>query len=366
MQPRPAPIRQNRLANLLIEASPVAIVLTDPAGIIDVVNNVTESWFGYRESELVGKSVETIIPFNEARDDVSQPTCFPSHLRESELDEPHELLGRRKDGSEFLVRVTLHPLVTISGEMVLVNVVNLCEANFQLEKRIAGERLAAVLEMVSGLSHESRNALQRAQSCLDLLELDLTDQSDLLHLTQSIRAALSDLHNNYEDVKDYAAPIVLKREFASLPPLIQRAFDEVVEESSGYSPQLHIKCVPECERVPADAKRLRQVFRNLFVNSIQASTKTVKIEANCRGIKSPVGKSVEITVRDHGVGLSEEAAKRMFEPFFTTKLQGTGLGLPVCRRIVEAHYGTIEAANHPHGGVIVQIVLPNRTPPQRQ
>jgi len=64
------------------------------------------------------------------------------------------------------------------------------------------------------------------------------------------------------------------------------------------------------------------------------------------------------TIRDHGIGLSEEAALRKFEPFFTTKQQGTGLGLPVCRRIVEAHDGTIEATNHPDGGVVARIKLP--------
>ncbi len=359
MQNETAPIRQNRLANLLIEASPVAIILTDPAGIIDVINHVTESWFGYREPELVGKSVETIIRPTQARDAGSQPTCFPSHLRDPESNKPQELLGRRKDGSEFFVRVTLHPLVTISGKMVLVNVVNFCESDSQLEKRIAGERLAAVLEMASGLSHESRNALHRARSCLDLLELDLTDRSELLHLTQNIRTALSDLHGNYEEVKDYAAPIVVKRTLVSLPFLIQTAFDEVVKEFSSDTPQLRIESELECQRVPVDAERMKRVFRSLFDNAIQATPATGEIELSCRCIASPDGNLIEITIRDHGVGMSEDAAKRMFEPFFTTKQQGNGLGLPVCRRIVEAHEGTIEAANHPAGGVIVQIVIPS-------
>ena len=80
------------------------------------------------------------------------------------MDAGLELYGRHKNGREFPVHVTLHPLVTLSGNMVLANVVNLSESGLHLAKRIAGERLAAVLEMVSGRSHESRNALQRAQS----------------------------------------------------------------------------------------------------------------------------------------------------------------------------------------------------------
>ncbi|MEO9590203.1 hypothetical protein [Rhodopirellula bahusiensis] len=126
------------------------------------------------------------------------------------------LQAHRKDGQTFPAKVTLHPLKTDSGDSCLANVIDLTQpqgpANkSKHEKRIQGERLAAVLQMVSGLAHESRNALQRAHSCLDLLQLDLVDQSDLMTLTEQIRGALTDIQQNYEEVRDYAALIVLKR-----------------------------------------------------------------------------------------------------------------------------------------------------------
>ncbi len=366
MQLQTTPIRQNWLANLLIEASPVAVVLTDRAGIIEIVNNVAERWFGYRESELAGKLVETIIRLGSTRDEEAQPACFLSHLRHSDTDTTRELFGRRKDGSEFPVRVRLHPLVTVSGEMVLANVMNLREAETGIEKRIEGERLAAVLEMVSGLSHESRNALQRAQSCLDLLELDLADKTELLCLTERIRIALKDLHNHYEEVKEYAAPIKLRCKSVSLPGICQAAFAELSQERGGHLPSLQINCDPECNSVSVDAQHMQQVFYNLFENAIHASPATSEIEWSCRCSSPSQGGVAQITIRDHGSGLTEVVAKRMFEPFFTTKQQGTGLGLAVCRRIIEAHDGIIDAANHPDGGVVVRIVLPRGTPTLRQ
>ncbi len=359
MQARTNPIRQNRLANLLIEASPVAIILTDSSATISVVNHMTEVWFGYRESELIGKNLRILFSAKSNRDDASQQACFLSQLHDPDDGRQWDLIGCRNDGTEFPVRVLLHPLVTASGDMILANVIAERKTETLDQERIAGERLAAVLEMVSGLAHESRNALQRAQSCLDLLDLDLSDNSELLQLTGSIRTALTDLRNNYEEVKDYAAPIVLKRSKVDLSQLCQKTFEEIAEQYPQLSPRLSIRCDLSCGRICVDTARMGQVFQQLFENAIQASSAQGEIVVACRSMDTTPSRSIEITVRDHGSGLSDAAASRLFEPFFTTKQQGTGLGLAVCQRIVEAHRGTITAVNHCDGGVAVRIVLPS-------
>ncbi len=333
----------------------MSILLTDPAGFIKVVNSVTESWFGYRESELAGKSIETIISLESKRDGASHPTCFSSQLREMAIDCERELTGKRKDGTTFPIRVTLHPVVSTSGDMILANVTNLSEVEIRVEKRIARERLAAMLEMVSGLSHESGNALHRAQSCLDLLELDLVDRSELLDLTERIRMALRDMHDNYEEVKEYAAPIVLSRSLVNVSALCQTAFDELHEV---HAAKLHLRSIHTGESVSADPQQMTTVFREVLENAIHAAPARSVIDFACQNSMTQAGDAIEITIRDHGTGLSDETAIRMFKPFFTTKQRGTGLGLAVCRRIVEAHGGTIKARNHPDGGTIVQIVLP--------
>jgi two-component system, LuxR family, sensor kinase FixL len=358
MQNQTTPIRQNRLANLLIEASPVSVVLTNTEETIEVVNRVTEDWFGYRESELIGKKWETLFPADSMSGGVSQSACYLSQLRDPDPGQSWEIMGRRKNGSTFSVRVTLHPLVTVSGDMILANVMTAHESDSIHEKRIAGERLAAVLEMASGLAHESRNALQRARSCLDLLELDLANNPELLQLTDRIRTALTDLRDNYEEVKDYATPIVLKRAVASLSQLCQASFDELACKHSDRSSSLRIRIHPWDDCVWIDASRMKQVFLQVFENAMVASPRRGEIFVNCRRVLTAGHSSLEMTIRDYGSGLTEEVAQRMFEPFFTTKQQGTGLGLAVCRRIIEAHGGTIEAANHPDGGAVLRIVLP--------
>ncbi|QDT61430.1 Sensor protein FixL [Stieleria bergensis] len=362
MQTRTTPLRRNRLANLLLEASPAAVVVTDSQNHIVAMNRLAEESFGYQEHELVGRSIKKVFPEcgtgrSPSSDDASHHECILSQLRDPDPTEPLFFQACRKDGQTFSTKVTVHPLATDS---CLVNVIDLTQRIIHdqasnHEKQIQGERLAAVLQMVSGLAHESRNALQRAQSCLDLLQLDLVDQSEMMTLTEQIRGALTDIQQNYEEVKDYAAPIVLKRQAVDLPELCRRIYDELTQSLGDDAPRLSLRCTTACQNVRLDAGRIGDVLRHVLENAIHASPNQSEIEFHCDYPDAP---TIEIRVRDHGEGLSREVEQRMFEPFFTTKQQGTGLGLAVCRRIIEAHEGTIEAANAPEGGTVVRIRIP--------
>ncbi len=239
--------------------------------------------------------------------------------------------------------------------MILADNMNPSDAVFADEEQIQRERLAAVLEMVSGLAHESRNSLQRAQSCLDLLELELAGQAELLQLTERIRSSLSDMHRNYEDVKSYATPIKLRLSKTDLPQLCRTTFDERVSDGFGITPVLLIVSDRACESVKLDANRMKELLQNLLQNAIDANPSGETIQFGCRMTENGF---VAIELRDHGIGLTDEILRKMFAPFFTTKLHGTGLGLAVCRRIVQAHRGTIAAVNHPNGGTVVQIRVP--------
>jgi PAS domain S-box-containing protein len=387
------PLRHNRLARVMMEASPVAIVLSNTREIIEATNHVTEKWFGYSEKELVNQPLNLILESELPSDDASHTSCRLAQLSDSQFGQPTLQRGRRRDGSTFLIHSTRYPLTSDWGETRWINLIDVCQDPIRSEEStdhppaaghlIEGERLAAVLQMANGLAHESSNALQRAQSCLDLLRLDLTHRGELLELTDQIKTALIDLHRNYEEVKHYAAPIVLKRSPVDLAELCQSKFDELVPASSDalQSVTLEIdilerelrKSDQEPENaslglVNVDAFRIGEVLRRLLENAIQASPSGGRIDFQCDCSPSvetlpPDWNSSDtppilLRVRDHGCGLTEEVQHRMFEPFFTTKQRGAGLGLSVCRRIVKAHGGTIEAANHPDGGTVVQIILP--------
>ena len=234
----------------------------------------------------------------------------------------------------------------------------------EAERRmVQSERLAAIGQMVTGLAHESRNALQRARACLDLLELDLQDSPEQLNLTGRIRVALGDLQRNYEEVRNYAAPIVLEPVTTNLASILRNAFENLRCEFNGRQHQLNIQDDTGDETLRVDRYRLTQVFRNIFDNAIAASSSDCQLDARLSSDAINGHRFQRIDIRDHGCGIPEQALLHMFDPFFTTKSSGTGLGMAICKRIIEAHGGCIMAHNAEDGpGAIITIRLPYQPP----
>jgi PAS domain S-box-containing protein len=226
---------------------------------------------------------------------------------------------------------------------------------------LQSERLAAVGQMVAGLAHESRNALQRAQACLTVLTLWLEGRPRELEVLARLQRAQDDLSRLFEEVREYAAPIhlnlrlcrvadVWREAWQNLGPLREQAKAELREEG-GVEWELHV-----------DPFRLRQVFRNLLENALAAGGSPPRVEVRCSPADLGGQEALRIAMRDNGPGFDPEHAARLFEPFFTTKVQGTGLGLAICKRVVEAHGGRIEAGPAGTFGAEVAITLPRREP----
>ncbi|QDS93979.1 Sensor protein FixL [Roseimaritima multifibrata] len=358
MQLNAQTIHQIRLARLLIDALPTGMVVTDSQGKIVLINQQAESCFGYREAELRGTSIETLIPEWSESDDLSHKArkMSPSHAQPLPEWKCTEL--KRQDGSIFPIRFQMASMPTPSDDLILTQVSCLLSDDPEHKKVIQAERLTAIREMASGLAHETNNALQRARACLELLEMDLPQDSPSLNLTGRISEALDDLLRNYEDVKSYASPITLKLSpNINVAQLCQTAFDELTESSSSKH-TLVIKSDASCDRINVDVAKIKRVLQAILENGIQASPDGAQIDISCQKITFHEKDAIEISARDHGTGFSEAILPHLFAPFFSTKARGSGLGLAVCRRIVETHQGTLSATNHPDGGALVHIVLP--------
>ncbi len=228
---------------------------------------------------------------------------------------------------------------------------------------VQSERLAAIGQMVTGLAHESRNALQRARACLDLLELDLADRPEQLDLVTRIRRSLADLQRNYEEVRDYAAPINLRVDAVDLEAVIRETFEDLRYGLDRTDHRLTFCTRDGLGPIGADAHRLGQVFANVLDNAIAASPggAEILVTLDRQGGESKATRRIRIA--DKGTGMSPETAGRVFDPFYTTKQHGTGLGMAICRRIVQEHGGTIGVESEPGAGTTVTIELPENPPP---
>jgi two-component system, NtrC family, sensor histidine kinase HydH len=209
--------------------------------------------------------------------------------------------------------------------------------------------LAALGEMSAVLAHEIRNPLASLKGHAQLLGEQLDPASPLQKKVVRIvdeAKRLEELSSTLLDLVRSSSVVVRPTDPGQLLRDVAQALDPgriLVENAAAPASW------------PMDPLRMEQVLRNLLENALLASPAESLVEAE---VAVERGK-LQIRVRDHGAGLPVGAEQRIFEPFHTTRTQGTGLGLAVAQRIVELHGGRIRAENHPAGGALFTLLLPD-------
>ena len=247
---------------------------------------------------------------------------------------------------------------SVSGPAVLLVGQDITALKKAQERTLQAERLAAIGQMVTGLAHESGNALARSQACLEMLLLEIQDRPEALSLVGRIQKAQDHLRQLYEEVRNYAAPLRLERQVCGVDTVWRQAWANLAVQRQGRQAHLHEHCDGVGLRCSIDPFRLEQVFRNILENALAACRDPVEINVSCQETTLHGQPAVRVSVRDNGPGLNPEQRRRLFEPFYTTKTKGTGLGMAIARRIVEAHGGDIAAGRDGPPGADIQLTLP--------
>ncbi|MCI5065488.1 response regulator [bacterium] len=211
-------------------------------------------------------------------------------------------------------------------------------------RALRSERLAAVGQMVTGLAHESRNAMQRIQASVNRLRRRARDNKELCAIGEDIDVALDDLRHLYDTVREYATPLHLVK----VPSNLCELWSDAISKVESVNTTSHIETVdrsPTKDPMPVvvDTHAVQQVFRNIIENAVQAcSDEAVQFFLYLESVILYGRSYLSLIIQDSGPGLGDEEAKHIFEPFFTTKSKGTGLGLAISRRIVEEHGGHLD------------------------
>jgi signal transduction histidine kinase len=211
---------------------------------------------------------------------------------------------------------------------------------------INSERMAALGELSASIAHEVRNPLGVIFNSVGSLLRILKPKGDAALLIGIIGEEADRLNRMVGDLLDYARPAQPAVQPVPLRALFEEAIAAARQQAGPGSERVTatVEVDAEADTAGADSRLLRQALVNLFLNSLQAMPREGRLEVRAsRGLME--GKPcVEIVVRDSGPGIHPDLVPKVFQPFFTTKATGTGLGLAVVRRIVEAHGGTIELA----------------------
>lgn len=222
----------------------------------------------------------------------------------------------------------------------------------ELEQR---RRLAALGEVAAGVAHEVRNPLAAIQLYSGLLRRQCGDDHPALALLDKIETGIGAIEAVVRGSLALAPGRACQVEPRELAPILERAAIVSAEVYARRRVTLLLRVADPRLRAVCDEDAIQRALVNVLNNAADASPENGTVEvALRRGERN----TLRITVRDHGPGLSEEAAERIFNPFFTTKENGTGLGLAIAHRLIEAHDGRMSARNAPDGGAVFTIVLP--------
>lgn len=223
------------------------------------------------------------------------------------------------------------------------------------------KRLDAMREMAAGIAHEIRNPLTAIKGAVQLQAGELASNNvvEANRYQQIISDEIHRLEGILVSFRDFTRPIELKRESRSINEIIERTvfMAEMEKLNIGIKTDL-ADSIPESHVDPA---LLRQVFINLVLNAAEAcSIRNAGKDGLLVVSTTRASPWVVVDFKDNGPGIPAELRNRIFDPFYSTKRQGTGIGLAICTRIIDAHDGRIEAVTSKTGGGHIRIYLPVR------
>lgn len=341
----------------LVEAAPAVAIILRLDGTILYFNPFAERLTGFSAPEIVGRNCRDIF-HGGARCDLVDRFAHGDSL-EPVRDFEHEL--GCKHGARRSIIFNAELLADFDGQPAIIAIGHdLTELNEAQHKALQAERLAAIGQMMAGLTHESRNALQRSKACLDMLELEVEDRPEALELVRRLERAQEHLQQLYEEVRDYAAPIVLKREPCDLQGVWRECWSDLAHAHQPKRIQLRESVGAGGARCAVDRFRLSQVFRNILENAINVVSQGGEIAVHCGAAQLDGQPALRVSFLDSGPGLTDEQRAHIFDPFFTTKTKGTGLGMAIAKRIIQSHGGLIEVGQPPGPGAEIIVTLPRQ------
>jgi two-component system sensor kinase FixL len=353
----------------VVEAVPSAILLVDDKDLITLANAQAEALFGCPREELLAQPVERVLPERFRGPHVGLRGLYANDPQTRALGAGRELFAWRKDGSVLPVEVMLSSMSTDKGLFVLASVIDITDRR-RLEQATARQRdelarlsrVAMLGELSGSLAHELNQPLTATLSNAQAAQRFLAQSPPRVDRLGQI---LADIVKS-----DHRAGAVIQRLRSMLrkeeTQRVALDLNDVVEESLHVlrSDLLNRHVVVSTDlasmlpAVSGDCNQLQQVLLNFMMNGCDAMDGQAGQRSLRLATRQTAQGHVEVTVSDRGAGIAPADLERIFEPFMTTKSHGLGLGLSICRSIVEAHGGRLWASNNADAGATPHLELP--------
>ena len=359
---------QARLRSIL-ETVPDAMIIIDQRGSVESLSTTAERLFGYAAGEVVGRNVKMLMPAPHRE---QHDGYLGRYLKTGErqiIGIGRVVVGQRKDGTTFPMHLTVGELRSDHGHYFTGFIRDLTDQQMtesrlnELQSEVTHmSRFTALGEMASTLAHEINQPLTAISNylkgCQRLLERMEGEQALVLR-TAVGKAADQALRAGHiiRRLRDFVARGESERHVESLPKLIEDASTLALIGARENGVEVSFRLDATADLVLADRIQIQQVLVNLIRNAIEVMVESPNRRELEIATVANADETIEVSVADTGAGLAPEVAAHLFQPFVTTKRRGMGLGLSICRTIVEAHGGRIWVDARPGGGTIFRFTL---------
>lgn len=354
----------------LLDAAVDAIIVIDHRGNIETFNAAAEVIFGFTAQEVTGKNISHLMPEPYQRE---HDGYIENYLRTGDatiIGIGREAQAKRKDGSVFPIDLSVGEISTDDQPKFVGIVRDLTERKqseeevYQTREKLAQfGRLSTLGEMAASLAHELNQPLTAiatyTQACQRLIESGKSDNAEILAVLKKCNAQAQRAGEVIRRLRQFVRKRELGRQEVSCGEIIHDIAALAEVDARNSSIPLTIDVAEGLPKISVDAVQIQQVILNLIRNGIDAM---MNMDQYGKGISVAVskfeGNQVRIEVTDHGSGITKEAEEHIFQPFFTTKSSGMGLGLAICRSIIESHGGVLGFRRNPSGGTTFYFTLP--------
>jgi PAS domain S-box-containing protein len=356
--------------HLLAEAAPMGILLTGELGRVIDANTQALRMFGYERGELIGETIEVLLPERLRRSHQEHRSGYIKEPRERPMGVGMELIARRKDGTEFPVEIGLEPLVTREGVLISSTIVDITGRRKMEERLRLSQRMEAIGKLAGGVAHDFNNLLGVIIGCADVVLDTLPPGHPAAKKVEMIRKAGASAADLTRQLLAFSRQQILQPRVLDLKEVVKRT-EVLLRRLIGENIDLAISLEPSLGYVKADVGQVEQVLLNLAVNARDAMPKGGRLAIEARNVKLDEtykeehqqvipGPYVMLAVGDTGLGMDRETQLRIFDPFFTTKElgKGTGLGLATVYGIIKQSDGYIWVYSDLGKGTIFKIYLP--------
>ena len=364
----PTKAQSDERFRLAVDASPAAMIMVDANGLIEFVNAETERMFGYATFELIGQSIDILVPASSRESHAGLRLGFFAHPSARPMGVGRDLYGTRKDGREFPVEIALTPIEAEYGPIVLATIVDISarrKAEEELARRaadleIANERLTQFAYVAS---HDLQEPLRKIAVYADLLEKAIaqSDPRDIARATSVIANSAARARRMVQNLLAFSR--VTGSETLSEPLDLRAEVDLALGDLSASieetGARIDIDIPPIMVR--ADRTQLGRLILNIVSNAIKyhkpGSAPAVVIRAR------PVGRAqATLSIADNGIGFDETFAKQIFEPFKRlhdmAEYSGTGIGLAICKAIADRYGWPMTVRSRLGEGAMFTVTVP--------